>query len=153
MGFGAVGRGGPAECTGVGQTVASKLALQLLCGVGTDPGGPGTPHWRLSRGPQAGPQVLGLRVSSQPRAAATRTPGSLGGPLGDPSPSFTGAFSSGAEARTGAAAGGSRALTLSSPVAVLWCRLGPPPHSGILVSGSLQPGRDLGLGVYGGGGR
>lgn len=35
--------GGPAECTGVRQTVASKL----VCGVRTDPGDPGPPPWRL----------------------------------------------------------------------------------------------------------
>lgn len=47
--------------------------------------------------------------------------------MGDPSPSFTEAFSSRAEGRTEAAAGGSRVLILSSPVAVLWCHLGPHP--------------------------
>lgn len=47
--------------------------------------------------------------------------------MGDPSPSFTGAFSSEAEGRTQAAAGGSGVLILSSPVAVLWCRRGPHP--------------------------
>ena len=153
MGFGAMGRGGPAECTGVGQTMASKLALQLLGGVGTDPEGPWDPSLEAVKGPPGWATGVGPESELTARSCCHSDTRQPWGRLGDPSPSFTGGFSSGAEARTGAAAGGSRALTLSSPVAVLWCRLGPPPHSGILVSGSLQPGRDLGLGVYGGGGR
>lgn len=80
--------GGPLSARGWDRPWPPSWHCSCWVGSGLTLRGPGTPHWRLSRGPQAGPQVSDLRVSSQPGAAATRTPGSLGGAWGTPVPAL-----------------------------------------------------------------
>lgn len=80
--------GGPLSARGWDRPWPPSWHRSCWVGSGLTLRGPETPHWRLSRGPQAGPQVSDLRVSSQPGAAATRTPGSLGGAWGTPVPAL-----------------------------------------------------------------